>query len=338
MARKVGILGASGYGGSELLRILLFHPGVELSWVTADRWAGRRVAEAHPNLKSLTDLEFSRFESADQLDGLDAVFLALPHGASRDVVEKIPAGIKVIDLAGDFRLSDPVLTEQFYGTPVPSRELQKQFVYGLTETNREAIRTADRIANPGCFATAVILGLAPLVACSAIEGKAVADAKTGSSGSGADPKIGTHHPRRVNSFSAYKPFSHQHQPEIVQELTRVQPEWEGRLIFQTHSAPFVRGIFASIYCTLRDGFQPDKIFPDYYADSRFVRLVENPDVNWVKNTNFTDIGWVSKGLETIVFVALDNLIKGAAGQAVQNFNLMFSLPEEAGLIFPGSHP
>lgn len=197
------------------------------------------------------------------------------------------------------------------------------------------------ISNPGCFATATLLGLAPLVANNLIAGRVVVDAKTGSSGSGAKAAANTHHPQRMNSFYAYKPFTHQHVPEISQELRNVG-DWQSELVFMTHSLPVARGIFASIYVEAKQEMTEDdvrKVFTDFFSDAFFVRIVKgSPDINWVKNTNFCDIGFATRGRQLVVFTALDNLVKGAAGQAVQNMNLMFGLDETTGLMLVGSNP
>src|SRR5262245_57553138 len=244
---KIGIYGGSGYGGSELLRILLFHPNAEIAFVTANEQAGKAVAEVHKNLAGITNLSFcSAPEQAEQLHDLDCVFLALPHGQAMDVVPRLPKHVKAIDLSGDFRLQDQVVFEKHYKQQHTAMEMQSEFIYGLTETNREAVSKARLIANPGCFATATLLGLAPLVAKGVLSGRVIVDAKTGSSGSGAKAAANTHHPQRMNSFYAYKPFTHQHVPEIEQELDRVG-DWTSELIFMTHSLPVARGIFASIY-------------------------------------------------------------------------------------------
>jgi len=265
----------------------------------------------------------------------------LPHGQAMDIAPRLSSNLKVIDLSGDFRLRDADVFAQHYGREHTAMDAQSQFVYGLTETNREAIKTARRVANPGCFATATVLGLAPLVANDLLTCRVVVDAKTGSSGSGAKPAPNTHHPQRSNSFYAYKPFTHQHVPEIEQELKSVG-DWTNELIFMTHSLPVSRGIFASIYTeTKREmtNTQMHELFADFYHDSFFVRLVEgSPDINWVKNTNFCDIGFAARGRQLVVFTAIDNLVKGAAGQAVQNMNLMFGLDEKTGLMFTGSNP
>jgi N-acetyl-gamma-glutamyl-phosphate reductase len=339
---KVGILGGSGYGGSELLRILLFQPHVEICLVTANEHAGKRVDQVHPNLRHLTELVFVETDGSNEWEKLDGAFLALPHGESMKLVPQFPESVKVIDLGGDFRLNDASVFQQYYGPAHTALDLQRQFVYGLTEINRHRIANARYIANPGCFATATLIGLYPLMASHLTEGKIIVDAKTGSSGSGAKPAANTHHPKRANSFFAYKAFAHQHLPEVLQTLRAINPEWQEGLIFQTHSAPMVRGIFASIYCTLRTPLtstQIGDIFKQCYHDCFFVRLVDgSPDVNWVKNTNFADVGWAVRGTDLIVFVAIDNLVKGAAGQAIQNMNVMFGLAEQTGLVFPGSHP
>ena len=336
---RIGIFGGSGYGGSELLRILLFHPHVELVFVTANEHAGKPIGEVHRNLNGLTQLNF--IKAPETLDGVDCVFLALPHGQAMDVVPSLPANVKAIDLSGDFRLRDQAVFEKHYKQPHTAIGAQAEFVYGLTETNRDAIKQARLIANPGCFATATLLGLAPLVANRLLDGRVVVDAKTGSSGSGAKAAANTHHPQRMNSFYAYKPFTHQHVPEIEQELEHIG-DWTNELVFMTHSLPVARGIFASIYAEAKREVTEDElsnIFAGYYRQSFFVRLVTgSPDINWVKTTNFCDIGFAVRGKQIVIFSAIDNLVKGAAGQAVQNMNLMFGLDEKIGLMLPGTNP
>jgi N-acetyl-gamma-glutamyl-phosphate reductase len=347
MKIKVGIFGGSGYGGAELLRILLFHPHAEVALVTANEHAGKAVSEVHRNLYGLTDLRFaSAPEDFEGLGKLDCVFLALPHGQALEVAPRLPAGVKAIDLSGDFRLRDAAEFATHYGREHTAMSLQREFVYGLTELGREEIARARLVSNPGCFATATLLGLAPLASAGVIEGRVVVDAKTGSSGSGAKPAANTHHPQRANSFYAYKPFTHQHVPEIEQTLRGVSGAsgWTSELIFMTHSLPVSRGIFASIYAELKEDSQLTEegvaaLFEDFYRDSFFVRLVKgSPDINWVKLTNFCDIGFAVRGRQLVVFSAIDNLVKGAAGQAVQNMNLMFGLDEKTGLMLVGGNP
>ena len=339
---RLAIFGGSGYGGSELLRILLQHPHAEIALVTANEQAGKAVSEVHRNLLGLTDLTFSPAPTdLNSVRDFYCLFFGLPHGQAMEIIPRLPDNMKVIDLSGDFRLRDKSVFEAHYGREHTAMDAQSGFVYGLTETNREAIRRARLIANPGCFATATLLGLAPLVANNLITGRIIVDAKTGSSGSGNKPAANTHHPQRSNSFYAYKPFTHQHVPEIEQALRSVG-DWSNELVFMTHSLPVSRGIFASIYAEARSDTSEDQlrgIFAEFYRDSFFVRLVKgSPDINWVKTTNFCDIGLAVRGKQLVVFCAIDNLVKGAAGQAVQNMNLMFGLDEKTGLMLTGSNP
>lgn len=336
---KIAVFGGSGYGGSELLRILLFHPNAEIVLVTANEHAGKLVGEVHKNLFGLTYLYCSPTpENLSTLDA-DVAFFALPHGQAISLVPQLPKNVKIIDLSGDFRIEDADIFRQFY--KLEKSNLQKDFVYGLAELNREKIKSADKIANPGCFATATILALSPLIANSLITSKVIVDAKTGSSGSGAKAAANTHHPQRMNSFYAYKPFTHQHVPEISQCLKNAG-EFENEFVFMTHSLPVSRGIFASCYAELKNKLttaELKKVYEDFYADNFFVRIVENsPDINWVKTTNFCDIAVNVQDKQVVVFSAIDNLVKGAAGQAVQNMNLMFGLDEKTGLMFTGSNP
>jgi N-acetyl-gamma-glutamyl-phosphate reductase len=338
---KVAIFGGSGYGGAELLRILLFHPNVEIALVTANEHAGKAVGDVHRNLYGLTDLRFETApEDLSALEHIDVAFFALPHGQALNIGPQLPSNVKIVDLSGDFRINDPEIFQQFYKLEQSSK--QSDFVYGLTEFNREAISTAKYVANPGCFATATLLALAPMVKSGLLSGRVIVDAKTGSSGSGAKAAANTHHPQRMNSFYAYKPFVHQHVPEIRQCLQAVGA-FENEFVFMTHSLPVARGIFASCYLeTTLEMTNEDlrNLYQDFYKDSFFVRLVEaSPDINWVKTTNFCDIAvHTSVNKQVAVFSALDNLVKGAAGQAVQNMNLMFGLDETTGLVFAGSNP
>ena len=339
---KIGVFGGSGYGGSELLRILLFHPNAEIAFVTANEHARKAVSDVHKNLLGLTDLRFETSpEDLSTLSDIDLVFFALPHGQALKLIPQLLPKTKVIDLSGDFRIDDPKIFTEFYKLEHTATELQSQFVYGLTETNRNAIKSADRIANPGCFATATLLALAPMVRSGLINGRIIVDAKTGSSGSGAKAAANTHHPQRMNSFYAYKPFQHQHVPEIEQHLCEAG-EFSSELVFMTHSLPVSRGIFASCYLETSLSITNEDLnhlFKHFYGDSFFVRVVDgSPDINWVKNTNFCDIAAYSSGKQVVVFSAIDNLVKGAAGQAVQNMNLMFGLDEKTGLVFAGSNP
>jgi N-acetyl-gamma-glutamyl-phosphate reductase len=330
---KIAIFGGSGYGGSELLRILLFHPAAEIVLVTANEHAGKSVGEVHKNLYGLTDLQFEKApDDLSSLTNVDVAFFGLPHGQALNLIPHLPKNVKVVDLSGDFRLTDAEVFKQFYKLEHTATDLQQSFVYGLTETNREAIKQAQYIANPGCFATATLLALAPLVKSGLLTGKIIVDAKTGSSGSGAKAAANTHHPQRMNSFYAYKPFQHQHVPEIEQHLAEVG-DFPHDFVFMTHSLPVSRGIFASCYLETTVNLTNEDVRNIY------VRLVDgSPDINWVKTTNFCDLAAHSNGRQIAVFAALDNLVKGAAGQAVQNMNLMCGLDERTGLLLIGTNP
>lgn len=346
---KIAIFGGSGYGGSELLRILLCHPNAEIVLATANEHAGKAVGEVHKNLFGISDLKFETApDDLSTLENIDVAFFALPHGQALNLIPQLPENVKAVDLSGDFRINDAAVFKQFYTLKHTAPDLQSEFVYGLTETNREQIKTAKYVANPGCFATATLLALAPMVKSGLLTGKIVVDAKTGSSGSGAKAAANTHHPQRMNSFYAYKPFQHQHIPEIEQHLKTVG-DFPHELVFMTHSLPVSRGIFASCYLettNLLTNEDVKNLFEHFYhpigndePDSFFVRIVDNsPDINWVKTTNFCDIAAHSNGKQIAVFSAIDNLVKGAAGQAVQNMNLMFGLDETTGLKLIGTNP
>ncbi|MBI4445392.1 MAG: N-acetyl-gamma-glutamyl-phosphate reductase [Acidobacteria bacterium] len=334
---KVGIAGGSGYGGLELLNILLRHPQVQITWISSQQHAGKNPGDVYPNLRGFLNLNFSSVETLPASE-LEVLFLALPHGHAMKIAPALPGELLVIDLSGDFRVSDPAVFQQYYGIPLTCPEEQKGFVYGLTEINRARIRSARRVANPGCFATATILALYPLYQEGWIDGPVYVDSKTGSSGAGNAPAAGTHHPRRSNSLFPYKPFAHQHLPEILQLLDRP----ENPLVFQTYSAPLVRGIFASHYMRLHKAHLPQEIcslYQAYYGSEFFIRWVPDyPDVNFVRHSNFVDIGAASKDDHLIVWSTLDNLQKGAAGQAVQNMNVMCGFPEQTALDTAPTHP
>ncbi|MEN9834426.1 MAG: hypothetical protein RL011_619 [Pseudomonadota bacterium] len=343
-AINIAILGGTGYSGVELTRLILQHPHTNLVLVASPSGEGRPLAEHQPSLRGLTQLALSGMpKSHSDWPEVDLIFLCLPHGVSRDLVPQLPPTARVIDLSGDFRICDGELFAKYYGISPPPTEWQQRFVYGLPEVvDRGEIAQARYIANPGCFATAVTLGLAPLVRLDLIESRVIVDAKTGSTGAGAKPSVTTQHATRTNSFYGYKSFAHQHVPEIKQTLSSLSRGWGEELVFQAHSTPLVRGIFASIYCQLRAGVTAaavDKAFRDSFDESPFIRLVDgSPNVNWARGSNFVDLGWSQEGRELIVFCALDNLGKGAAGQAVQNMNLMFGLPEITGLWQAGGVP
>jgi [amino group carrier protein]-6-phospho-L-2-aminoadipate/5-phospho-L-glutamate reductase len=336
--KKIAIVGGSGYGAGELLRILLFHPGVEIAAVCSQKSAGKPVADVHRNLRRLCDLRFTGDAPAEVAQSVDLVFLAAPNLAALDLAPRILAESKarLIDLSGDFRLRDAAAFRQYYKHEHPSMEAQKAFVYGLPELFRDRIRGARAVASPGCFATAVTLALAPFAHARAADA-AVVDAITGSSGSGATPAENTHHPRRANAFYAYKLGGHQHLPEIVQALGDAGGPF--RVHLQTHSAPLVRGLFVTALIPMP--IDPRPLFGRFYEGAYFVRLLDgeaSPDVASVANTNFADVGFGGGDGVARVFVAIDNLVKGGAGQAVQSMNLMFGFDETTALQMPGGDP
>ena len=350
---RVAILGASGYIGGEALRLLLGHPCVEVAAITSPSHAGQAVAAVHPHLYKLTDLRFVEGISDEEASGYDAVFLALPHSQA---IQRVPGmlarrggggprgeGPVVFDLSGDFRIKDPATFRKFYGLEQSSPEWAARAAYGLTEWNREAIREARLVACPGCFPTGALLALTPLAKAGLLGGAVVIDSKTGSSGSGKEPGEGTHHPTRAADFRAYGLFKHRHRPEIAQELGKwLHAESSIRVVFTPHSAPMVRGIFTTAYVfPQREVGQAElqAIYEEAYGAERFVRLVDSPRVAVVSHSNFCDLNVATDGDGAIIVTsAIDNLVKGGAGQAVQNLNVVFGWPEHLGLEFAGTMP
>jgi N-acetyl-gamma-glutamyl-phosphate reductase len=333
---QAAVVGASGYIGGEVVRALLSHPQVELAAVVGNESAGRGLAEEQPYLKGISDLTIRKVEEVDWRS-IEVVFLGLGSGESMKMVARIPEGPRIIDCSPDFRLKDRSVYESTYKTAHTEWARVGQFAYGLPELFRAQIREARHVAAPGCFATAAILGIAPLAG--RVDGPFCVSAVTGSSGSGAKPKDKTHHPFRSDSLFAYDSFHHRHVPEIqqaVQMRTGVRPG----LVFQPHSGPFVRGIFATIFAKLKmPASDLVSVFQEAYRGEKFVRLVDgSPNVKWVQGSNFADIGVAAEGDHAIVMVVLDNLVKGGGGQAVQCMNVMFGLPEDAGLRFWGRNP
>ena len=341
--KRIAIIGGGGYTSSELLRLLVGHPHFEVVRITSRSNSGRRVSEVHPFLESLIDLSFEENEPSLVTRDVDLVFLALPHGVTASFVKAIgPTEVPLVDLSGDFRLNDPSIHKHTYPeTPLLS-DLRNEFVYGLPELFRDRIRKARNVACPGCFATGAILALAPFADAGLITGSPIVDGKTGSSGSGASASSTTHHPERVERFSAYGALTHRHGPEIHQALNELQSDLKP-ITFVPHSTPMVRGIYTTAYIDNRTHkLSPeatrDKI-ADFYQNETFIRLRPSPsDCGVVARTNFADL-WATSNNEVIVVTsAIDNLVKGAAGQAIQVANLIFDLPETSGLLFPGTRP
>lgn len=339
---KIGIEGGAGYTGGELIRLLLGHPRVEIAGVSSSTFPGQGIAMAHPNLRGLSRLSF-----VPRLDygKLDVLFMAGGHG---DAMAEVPAllksagrGLRIIDLSGDFRLEDPALYPIWYGRKHLAPDLLKSFAYGLPELNRAAIARSRRVANPGCFATAAALALGPLAKGGA-SGTVAVTAVTGSTGSGASPTLITHHPTRHANMRAYKPFKHQHVPEVEQTLARLAGRKALSLSLVPVSGPFARGIYAVAQLALPKGWSASKVAELYqktYKDCPFVRLVtEPPSLNAVAGSNHCDIFVTVHDGRIAAVAALDNLVKGASGQAVQNLNVMMGWDETLGLAMAGCYP
>ena len=338
---SVSIVGGSGYTGGELLRLLLFHPHCTVQQVTSERFAGKFVHNAHPNLRKATRLKFC---SIAELEPCDLMFLCLPHGQSMGRIDEFRGHApRIIDLSADFRLANTALYEDYYGRKHERSDLLDAFAYGLPERHREAIQSADLVACPGCNATTTILALSPLHKRGLIE-SVVIEVKAGSSEGGNAASDASHHPERSGAVRSYKPTGHRHVAEMKQELP-------GPAIhFSATSIEMVRGILATCHVFLSaDITEKDvwKIFREDYAHEPFIRIVKErsgihryPEPKLLVGTNYCDIGFERDpdSNRLVVISAIDNLMKGAAGQAVQNFNLMLGLAETTGLEFPGLHP
>jgi N-acetyl-gamma-glutamyl-phosphate reductase len=339
----VGVLGASGYTGSELVRLLLRHPRAEIALLTAERRAGREMREVFPQFAPYA---LPKLMAVDGIDwataGLDAVFCALPHGTTQTVVKNIldtAPNMKVIDLSADFRLADPEAYAQWYGQAHRAPELQSEAVYGLTEHYRRDIRKARLVANPGCYTTAAELPLIPLLKAKAIDtDEIVIDAKSGTTGAGRAAKEDMLFSEVSEGFNAYGVGAHRHMAELDQEFSKAAGR-EVTVTFTPHLAPMNRGILATMYVRGRRGrTAPDLhgVLTNAYAREPFVHLLpfgETPQTRHVRGSNMTFIGVAADRIagRAIIVSALDNLVKGASGQAVQNMNLMLGIPETAGL-------
>ena len=346
---KAAVIGGSGYGGAELIRRLLLHPEVELVRVASVDYIGEPIANAHPNLEGMTDLVFEGLTPAEAAKGMDVVLLGLPHKVSaQKVPEIIETGARIVDLSGDFRLRDAATYKRYYGAEHPAVGLlDGTFVYGLPELNRAAIQKAKYVASPGCFATTIELGLLPLARAGLLSGMVETVGITGSSGAGVIPTATTHHPVRAGNLRTYKPLDHQHIPEITQTLVGAGAK-DLQLSFVPVSAPLPRGIFATSFVHVDEKVSADeikKLFSEYYEREPFVRVPKKrlPEVVAVAGSNYVEVacqpGAVENGRRVVAcFSALDNLIKGGAGQGIQSMNLMLGLDERLTLEDPGSWP
>lgn len=347
MVVKVGIIGATGYTGAELVRILSRHPGVDLVALTTQSYVGKQFWEVYPHLYGYAGLTCGEMDIPRVIGESDLVFIALPHGHAMPVaVEAKNKGKKVIDLGADFRLKDYTVYEEWYKVGHTARELLDEAVYGLPELYREKIKEAWLVANPGCYPTSAILALAPLLQKGLVDtGTIVIDSKSGVSGAGRGLSITTHFCEANENFRAYSVGSHRHTPEIEQELGRLSGECFA-VSFTPHLLPITRGILSTVYaklCGNIDQKEAVELYREYYQGEGFVRVLPEgalPQTKWVSGTNHCDLGITvdPRTGRVVLTSAIDNVVKGASGQAVQNMNLMCGFAEETALAGPGLYP
>jgi len=329
---RVGIVNVTGYTGVELARLLSQHPQVVLTSVTGRSAAGQRLAEVFPHLAD-SDLVIE-----ERMGNVDMALVAMPHKESaREVLPLLEKGIKVVDLSADFRLKDSGEYTNWYGITHPAPQLLPQAVYGLTELYRDEIAPAQLVANPGCYPTGAILALAPAVKRGLVKDDIIVDSKSGVSGAGRSLNIKGHYPEANEDTAAYALEGHRHLPEIVQELGLLRPDKPPRVTFVPHLVPMTRGILTTCYAPLTDKLTADKLkqlYHDFYQDESFVKVVDSPP--HTKHTSGSNLCLIHPTIDSrtgmmVVISCIDNLIKGAAGQAIQNMNLMLGLPETTGL-------
>jgi N-acetyl-gamma-glutamyl-phosphate reductase len=344
---KVAICGGSGYTGAELLRILTAHPGVEITAVTSERSAGKRVADVFPHLHQYGSLAYEPLDKERLCSKADLFFMALPHATSQEAVDFfVGEGKKVVDLSADFRLKDPGVYEEWYRAPHKYRETLDKSVYGLSELYRKNIANADIVANPGCYPTSALIGLYPALSYGFVDPDTIViDSKSGASGAGRQSDVSFSYCEVNDGLKAYGIGSHRHTPEIEQELTALA----GRRVvvnFTPHLIPMDRGILSTIYARLTGKAGTEELIEAYrhaYAREPFVRVLDAgafPNVKHVRGTNFCEVGVsVNKRTSTLIILsAIDNLVKGASGQAVQNMNIMTGFDETAALMVPALFP
>lgn len=337
---KVAVLGATGYTGAELVRLLYGHPDTELVFLSSGQSVGEPYSKIHPQFYGQIDLELKAMKAEDIPKEAAFVFCALPHGKSAAVVPALlKKGFKVIDLSADFRLRDPLLYQTWYNFAHPKPSLLAQAAYGLPELNSASVSKATLVANPGCYPTGATLALAPLFKNELIKkSDIIIDAKSGVSGAGRSPKPAFHFPDCTENFKAYRVAGHQHTAEIEQELALLAGS-PVTVTFTPHLVPMVRGILSTIYCTPRGKIKESDLLAlarSFFKESPFVRVLEEgelPETRLVRGTNYIDLAYRydKRTNKVIAISAIDNLVKGAAGQAVQNMNLMLGRPEKTGL-------
>jgi N-acetyl-gamma-glutamyl-phosphate/LysW-gamma-L-alpha-aminoadipyl-6-phosphate reductase len=343
---NVSIVGASGYTGGELIRLLLFHPQIEINQVTSERFFGKYISKVHPNLRKISTLKFS---SLEDLETCELLFLCLPHKeAMKNINFFIEKSDKLIDLSADFRLNSSELYRQWYKDEHPHPEYLSKFIYGIPELHREEMKKADLISSAGCNATVTILGLYPLIKNNLVDPyKTVVEVKVGSSEGGNQASEASHHPVRSGSVRSFAPTHHRHSAEIEQELGFKEHE---HLNFSVTSIEMVRGALATSHVFLKDQLEEKDIWRIYrqeYQEEPFIRIVKERDGNYrypepklLAGTNYCDVGFALDPVSNrlVVISAIDNLMKGAAGQALQAMNLMYGFDETTGLTYPGLHP
>jgi N-acetyl-gamma-glutamyl-phosphate reductase len=343
---KIGIAGASGYTGLELLRLLINHPKSEIIFLTSETYQGQSVSKVFPSLSGFTDLKFSSIDSVSS-EGCDIVFLALPHTISMQKASVfLTENTRVIDLSADFRLKDPAVFKDWYSIRHQQPSLLKEAVYGLPEIHREAIKSARLIANPGCYPTSITLALAPLITKDWVDlSSIVADSKSGISGAGRKASLATQFSEINGGISAYNIAVHRHTPEIEQELSTLA-NTDIQISFSPHLIPMTRGMLSTVYINLKQDIPAEDLleyFKNFYTDEPFIRILplgEYANTHFTVSSNFCDIGVQVdiRNRRAIITSAIDNLIKGASGQAIQNMNLMLGISEKSGLSFPGIFP
>lgn len=337
---RAGIIGATGYAGQELIRLLYNHKSVELVYLSSHSYAGRKLGEIYPHFTDIIDTELVNMDALQMADDCDVIFFALPHGLAADqITEDLLKKVKIVDLGADFRLKDKKIYENWYKVKHPTPLFIKEAVYGLCELNRKEIKKARIVANPGCYTTCSITSLAPLVENNLIDlSSIIIDAKSGVSGAGRSLSLPTHFIESNESFKAYGVGTHRHTPEIEQELSVIAGK-DIILSFTPHLIPMSRGILTTSYASLIKNIESDKIiemYKEYYKNEKFIRIYSDgslPETRFVRNSNYIDIGIKTdpRTNRVVIVGAIDNLIKGAAGQAVQNMNLMFDQPEDEGI-------
>lgn len=336
MTKKAGIIGGTGYTGGELTRLLCTHPDIEVVAITSRQSVGKKVSKTHNYLEGYIDLEFS--ETIPESQDVDVVFIATPHGASMPFTSMfMERGIKVVNLSGDYRLSNPAVYEKWYGKEHSDVLNLPKAVYGIPELFRKSIKKANLVANPGCYPTASILAMAPLFENGVVDDDVIVDAKSGTSGAGMVPSPMTHHAHCGETIIPYNVGKHRHTPEIEMALDKLSGG-KSKVLFTPHLLPIVRGMMSTCYMDLQKDLSEEELVSMYekkYNSERFIHVMEEPSIRAVVGSNHCHVSVKRVGHRVVAFGVIDNLVKGASGQAIQCANLMLGLKEESGLNMPG---